>query len=55
MYDRAPRIISKPCGSTAPGVGPGTYDSHKNKHKGMYYKVYMCVGIVGELVLAKYY
>ena len=25
MYDRAPRVLSSPYGSTTPGVGPGTY------------------------------
>ena len=36
MYDRAPRAITKPFGSTAPGVGPGTYNPQdKNKPKGI--------------------
>jgi hypothetical protein len=26
MYDRAPRVLTKGCGSTAEQVGPGSYD-----------------------------
>ncbi|XP_062310033.1 sperm-tail PG-rich repeat-containing protein 2 [Osmerus eperlanus] len=33
MYGRAPRVIYLPLGSTSPGVGPGSYDAHEQKHK----------------------
>lgn len=35
MYDRAPRVLSRPYGSTAPGVGPGTYHTAKKTNGGM--------------------
>ena len=28
MYDRAPRELTQPLATTAPHVGPGTYDSN---------------------------
>ena len=35
MYDRAPRVLSRPYGSTTPGVGPGTYHSARKTNGGM--------------------
>ena len=44
MYDRAPRVVSQTCGSTAVHVGPGTYDASlpdpKKLRNGKKYNVY---------------
>ena len=33
MYDRAPRDLTQPQGTTAPHVGPGTYDANVVNNK----------------------
>ena len=36
MYGRAPRVLSRPYGSTAPGVGPGSYHNAKKFDRGKF-------------------
>ena len=52
MYDRAPRVLSRPYGSTAPGVGPGTYHTARKTSGGMsrngssWHKLFCIPGVV---------
>lgn len=34
MYDRAPRILTRPTANTTPNVGPGTYYPAVRPHSG---------------------
>ena len=36
MYDRAPRILTRPTANTAPNVGPGTYYPAIIPHSGKF-------------------